>query len=54
MRRIAQTIRLRPDPCQEPWPDRGSGGNWSDLTEVWHLSAPASAGEGGPQPGLDS
>jgi hypothetical protein len=30
VRRIAQTIRLRPD--------RGLGGNWSDLTEVWHLS----------------
>jgi L-rhamnose mutarotase len=42
------------DPCQEPWPDRGAGGNWSDLTEIWHLSAPPSAGEGGPQPGLDS
>jgi L-rhamnose mutarotase len=26
------------DPCQEPWPDRGAGGHWSDLTEVWHLS----------------
>src|ERR1700722_3409119 len=25
------------DPCQEPWPDRGAGGTWSDLTEVWHL-----------------
>ena len=25
------------DPCQEPLPDRGVGGHWSDLTEVWHL-----------------
>ena len=25
------------DPCQEPWPDRGTGGTWSDLAEVWHL-----------------
>jgi L-rhamnose mutarotase len=29
------------DPCQEPWPDRGTGGNWSDLAPVWHLSEPA-------------
>jgi L-rhamnose mutarotase len=29
------------DPCQEPWPDRGTGGNWSDLALVWHLSEPA-------------
>jgi L-rhamnose mutarotase len=26
------------DPCQEPWPDTGAGGNWSDLQEIWHLS----------------
>jgi L-rhamnose mutarotase len=26
------------DPCQEPWPDTGAGGRWSDLTEIWHLS----------------
>lgn len=26
------------DPCQEPWPDAGAGGHWSDLTEIWHLS----------------
>jgi L-rhamnose mutarotase len=26
------------DPCQEPWPDTGSGGQWSDLEEIWHLS----------------
>lgn len=26
------------DPCQEPWPDSGAGGNWSDLEEIWHLS----------------
>jgi len=26
------------DPCQEPWPDAGTGGQWSDLTEIWHLS----------------
>jgi L-rhamnose mutarotase len=25
------------DPCQQPWPDTGTGGNWSDLTEIWHL-----------------
>ncbi|MDQ0595919.1 L-rhamnose mutarotase [Streptomyces canus] len=25
-------------PCQEPWADTGTGGNWSDLTEIWHLS----------------
>lgn len=25
------------DPCQEPWPDSGAGGNWSDLEEIWHL-----------------
>lgn len=26
------------DPCQEPWPDTGAGGNWSDLEEIWHLN----------------
>jgi len=26
------------DPCQQPWPDTGAGGHWSDLTEIWHLS----------------
>jgi L-rhamnose mutarotase len=31
------------DPCQEPWPDAGAGGQWSDLTEIWHLSEDASA-----------
>jgi L-rhamnose mutarotase len=25
-------------PCQEPWADTGTGGNWSDLTEIWHLT----------------
>ncbi|MCX5269454.1 L-rhamnose mutarotase [Streptomyces sp. NBC_00199] len=25
-------------PCQEPWDDTGTGGTWSDLTEIWHLS----------------
>lgn len=25
------------DPCQEPWPDAGTGGNWSDLAKIWHL-----------------
>jgi L-rhamnose mutarotase len=30
------------DSCQEPWPDSGAGGRWSDLTEIWHL------GEGEP------
>jgi L-rhamnose mutarotase len=29
------------DPCQEPWPDRGTGGNWSDLALVWQLSESA-------------
>jgi hypothetical protein len=24
----------------EPSPDRGTGGNWSDLALVWHLSEP--------------
>lgn len=28
------------DPCQEPWPDAGTGGHWSDLTEIWHLTEP--------------
>jgi len=26
------------DPCQQPWSDAGTGGHWSDLTEIWHLS----------------
>lgn len=26
------------DPCQESWPDAGTGGQWSDLTEIWHLT----------------
>lgn len=26
------------DPCQEPRHDVGTGGHWSDLTEIWHLS----------------
>lgn len=25
------------DPCQEPYPGTGTGGQWSDLTEIWHL-----------------
>ncbi|MGW1620756.1 L-rhamnose mutarotase [Streptomyces sp. NPDC002172] len=25
------------DPCQEAWADTGTGGSWSDLTEIWHL-----------------
>ncbi|WP_107101341.1 L-rhamnose mutarotase [Peterkaempfera griseoplana] len=25
------------DPCQQPWPDTGAGGTWSDLEEIWHL-----------------
>ncbi|MCQ9184285.1 L-rhamnose mutarotase [Streptomyces sp. IBSBF 2953] len=28
------------DPCQEPFPDRGEGRQWTELPEVWHLSAP--------------
>jgi L-rhamnose mutarotase len=31
------------DPCQEPFPEVGTGGNWSDLTEIWHLSEEAGA-----------
>jgi L-rhamnose mutarotase len=30
-------------PCQEPWTDTGTGGNWSDLTEIWHLTPSATA-----------
>jgi L-rhamnose mutarotase len=26
------------DPCQEAWPDAGTAGQWSDLTEIWHLT----------------
>jgi L-rhamnose mutarotase len=26
------------DPCQEPSPDTGTGGHWSDLEEIWHLN----------------
>lgn len=26
------------DPCQEPWPQSGTGDRWLDLPEVWHLS----------------
>ncbi|WP_405970559.1 L-rhamnose mutarotase [Streptomyces sp. NBC_00988] len=26
------------DPCQEPWPDRGTSGQWSEMTEIWRLS----------------
>jgi L-rhamnose mutarotase len=33
------------DPCQEPWPDRGAGGQWSDLPEIWHLDE---SGQDGP------
>ncbi|WP_405590143.1 L-rhamnose mutarotase [Streptomyces sp. NBC_01190] len=29
---------LTDDPCQQPWPDSGAGGNWSDLAEIWHLT----------------
>jgi len=32
------------DPCQEPWPDRGTGGQWTDLPEIWHLGDPAPDG----------
>lgn len=28
------------DPCQEPFPDRGEGRQWSELPEIWHLSPP--------------
>lgn len=27
----------RTDPCQESSADTGTGGTWSDLTEIWHL-----------------
>ncbi|MFF5521462.1 L-rhamnose mutarotase [Streptomyces coeruleorubidus] len=30
-------------PCQEPWADTGTGGTWSDLTEIWHLAPSATA-----------
>ncbi|GEC09060.1 hypothetical protein SSP24_67150 [Streptomyces spinoverrucosus] len=30
-------------PCQEPWADTGTGGSWSDLTEIWHLTPSATA-----------
>lgn len=41
-------------PCQEPWPDRGTGGQWSDLPEIWHLDEydpdnPADGGEASPE-----
>jgi L-rhamnose mutarotase len=25
-------------PCLEPFPDSGTGGTWSDMAEIWHLS----------------
>lgn len=31
------------DPCQQPWPDAGTGGNWSDLEEIWHLEEESTA-----------
>lgn len=31
------------DPCQQPWPDAGTGGNWSDLEEIWHLDEEVTA-----------
>jgi L-rhamnose mutarotase len=31
------------DPCQQPWPDAGAGGHWSDLQEIWHLTEEAPA-----------
>jgi L-rhamnose mutarotase len=31
-------------PCQEAYPDAGTGGQWSDLTEVWHLGEDETAG----------
>jgi L-rhamnose mutarotase len=30
-------------PCQETWADAGTGGNWSDLTEIWRLTPSATA-----------
>ncbi|MGW7168596.1 L-rhamnose mutarotase [Streptomyces sp. NPDC054884] len=30
-------------PCQKPWADTGTGGSWSDLTEIWHLTPSATA-----------
>lgn len=32
------------DPCQEPWPDRKPGSQWTDLPEIWHLGDPGSDG----------
>jgi L-rhamnose mutarotase len=29
------------DPCQKPWPDRGDARQWTELTEIWHLSPPS-------------
>jgi L-rhamnose mutarotase len=26
------------DPCLESLADTGTGGTWSDMTEIWHLS----------------
>lgn len=50
MKGIAQTIRLRPErreewwkltgPRQEPWPDRGTSGQWTDIPEIWHRGDP--------------
>ena len=44
MKRVAQTIRLRPERREEylalhaaVWPDAGTGGHWSGLPEIWHL-----------------
>ena len=31
-------------PCQEPWADTRTGGGWSDLTEIWHLSESGTPG----------
>ena len=34
------------DPCQEPWAETGTGGQWSDLTEIWHLAEEGEEGAG--------
>ncbi|MEV0537446.1 hypothetical protein [Kitasatospora sp. NPDC050463] len=39
------------DPCQEPWPDRGEGRQWTELAEIWHLSAPRGHTADRPVPG---
>lgn len=42
-------------PCQEPWPDRGTWGQWPDLPGIRHLGesdpeSPADSAEASPGP----